>query len=205
MLRAAPGRAALAATGVARPIDVARLNEHVFLNTSAVGAYVLFVRTRERFERWLPYWPASIAAGIRLLARLPRFHVYIDAVDDAPSRTYQACLVFISVGEREFDKGVFGERTADGHRALHVIVVPNAGLARLLAIVSAAVFRGMRANLREVDSFLVDRCRIVMRRRRGNVSFDGEIRPIVAPLHYSIERDAVRLVCPAPVGEARRD
>ena len=197
--------AALAATGVARPIDVARLNEHVFLNTSAVGAYVLFVRTRERFERWLPYWPASIAAGIRLLARLPRFHVYIDAVDDAPSRTYQACLVFISVGEREFDKGVFGARTPTSERGLHVIVVPNVGLRGLLRLTLGAVFHGMHAELGTVDSFVVDRCRIELRRPRGNVSFDGEIRPIVAPLHYSIERDAVRLVCPAPVGEARRD
>ncbi|HEX8850820.1 MAG TPA: diacylglycerol kinase family protein [Gemmatimonadaceae bacterium] len=195
--------AELAATGAAYPIDAGRVNEHVFLNTSSVGAYVTFVRTRERLERWLPYWPASVLSGLRLLARMPRFDVHIDARGEAPSRSYRACLVFVSVGERDFDKGTFGARTTESRRGLHVIVVPNAGRRRLARIITGAVFGGMRGELGEVDSFVVDHCRIEMRRRRGNVSFDGEIRPFDAPLHYRIEPDAVRLVAPEPIGGKR--
>ena len=199
-----PAQAAeLAATGMAHPIDVGRVNEHLFLNTSAVGAYVTFVRTRERLESWMPYWPASLLAGLQMLARMPRFAVHIDPSGDAPARSYRACLVFVSVGERDFDKGVFGERTTESRRGLHVIVVPNAGLRRLSRLALGAVFRGMRAELGEVDSFVVDQCRIELRRRRGNVSFDGEIRALNAPLRYSVERDAVRLVAPEPIGGKR--
>ena len=195
--------AELAATGRAHPIDAGRVNEHVFLNTSAVGAYVSFVRTRERLEGWMPYWPASILAGLQMLARIPRFAVHIDASGELPARSYRACLVFVSVGERDFDKGVFGERTTESRRGLHVIVVPNVGLAGLSRLALGAVFRGMRAELGTVDSFVVDRCRIELRRRRGNVSFDGEIRALDAPLRYSVERDAVQLVAPEPIGGKR--
>ncbi|NUS98846.1 MAG: diacylglycerol kinase [Gemmatimonadaceae bacterium] len=195
--------AEIAATGTAHPIDVGRVNEHVFLNTSAVGAYVSFVRTRERLESWMPYWPASVLAGLQLLARMPRFAVHIDAAGDQPARSYQACLVFVSVGERDFDKGVFGARTTESRRGLHVIVVPNAGWRRLSRLVLGAVFRGMQAELGQVDSFVVDECRIEMRRRHGNVSFDGEIRALDAPLRYRIEHDRVRLVAPAPIGGER--
>lgn len=194
--------AELAATGEARPIDVGTVNDQIFLNTSSVGAYVAFVRTRERLEKKMWYWPATIVAGLEMLFRMPRFAVKIDSPDESEVKSYRACLVFISVGERDFEKGMFGERTADGHRALHVIVVPNAGLLRLFGMVSAAVFRGMRTNLREVDSFLVDRCRIEMRRPRGNVAYDGEIERMIAPLEYRFHRDALRLVSPSPAERA---
>ena len=152
--------AELAATGSARPIDVALVNDQLFL--------------------------------------MPSFHVHIDAADASESKSYRACLVFISVGERDFDRGMFGERTADGHRALHVIVVPNGGPRQLIGLVFAAVFRGMRATLHEVDSFLVDHCRIEMRRPKGNVSYDGELERMTAPLDYRYHRDALLLVSPPP-------
>ena len=194
-----PDKAAeLAATGTARPIDAATVNDQLFLNTSSVGAYVTFVRTRERLEKKMWYWPASIVAGLQMLFRLPRFDVHIDADGGAEAKSYRACLVFISVGERDFDKGLFGERTPEGRRGLHVIVVPNVGLLGLLSMVFAAMFRGMRANLGEVDSFVVDRCRIEMRRPKGYVSYDGELERMTAPLEYRHHRDRIQLVCPAP-------
>ena len=46
------------------------------------------------------------------------------------------------------------------------------------------------------DSFVVDRCRIELRRRRGRVAIDGEIIEMDSPLEYAISRDALRLVVP---------
>jgi diacylglycerol kinase family enzyme len=193
-----PAEAAeLAATGDARPIDAGTVNDQLFLNTSSVGAYVTFVRTRERLEKRMWYWPASILAGLQMLFRMPRFHVHIDADDAGPGKSYRACLVFISVGERDFDKGLFGERTANGKRALHVIVVPNAGVLRLLAMVVSAIFGGMRANLGQVETLLVDRCRIELRRPKGYVSYDGELERMTAPLEYRYHSDRILLVSPS--------
>ena len=56
-------------------VDTASVNDRVFLNTSSVGAYVTFVRARERLEKHLGYHIASFVAAIRLLLRLPTFRV----------------------------------------------------------------------------------------------------------------------------------
>ena len=53
------------------PVDAAVVNDRIFLNTSSVGAYVTFVRARERLEKRLGYHIASLVAGMRLLFRMP--------------------------------------------------------------------------------------------------------------------------------------
>jgi len=48
------------------------------------------------------------------------------------------------------------------------------------------------------ESFIVDECRIELRRQMGRVALDGEIVEMRSPLEYRVERDALRLVVPTP-------
>lgn len=189
------GKAAeLAATGTAERIDIAEVNGKLFLNTSSVGAYVTFVRTRERLEKRLPYRVATIFAALRILFRLPRFYVYLEA--EGEKREYRASLVFVGVGERDFEAPKLGARKPHGRRGLHVIVVQGSTRAKLFAIALGAIVRGVDARIDNVDAFIVDQCRIEMPRAQGNVASDGEISQMRAPLEYSLRRDALLLVVP---------
>src|SRR3954469_1908999 len=67
--------ARVAREGRAIGVDAAAVNDRLFLNTSSVGAYVTFVRARERLERRLGYHVASFVAVLRLLFHLPTFRV----------------------------------------------------------------------------------------------------------------------------------
>src|SRR5262249_26085941 len=67
--------ARVALEGVATSRDAGLVNHRLFLNTSSVGAYVTFVRLRERLERRVGYGVASFVAALRLLYRLPVFRV----------------------------------------------------------------------------------------------------------------------------------
>jgi len=73
-----------------RSIDVGEVNGRVFLNTSSVGAYVTYVRTRERLEPRLGYWLASAAAGLRILARLRSIRVTLEV-----NGTVSKCLIIV--------------------------------------------------------------------------------------------------------------
>ena len=53
-----------------------------------------------------------------------------------------------------------------------------------------------------MDTFVVDECRIELRRRVGRVAIDGEIVEMDSPLEYKIHRDALRLVVPAEAASA---
>lgn len=188
--------AELSANGATTTTDVATVNGRVFLNTSSVGAYVVFVRARERLERRFGYRLATVIAALRLLGRIRAFTVEMEL--DGQPRRYQSALVFVGVGERELQLPSVGGLAENGRRGLHVIVVRGGTWARLVAAGLVAVFRGNDAVKRErlADSFVVDACRIVMRRRRGRVAVDGEIVEMSSPLDYRIERDALRLVVP---------
>jgi diacylglycerol kinase family enzyme len=173
--------------------DVGYVNGHLFLNTSSVGAYVRLVRTRERLERLLGYRLASAAAAMRVFLGIPRFDVELDV--DGTVRRYRTPLVFVAVGERELKLPTLGKRVRGGRRGLHVMVVRGRTRAGLLALALAAVARGVRhvAGTPKLDSFLIDGCRVILR-RRGPVAIDGEIVTLDTPLEYMVSRDALKVV-----------
>jgi diacylglycerol kinase family enzyme len=188
--------ARLASNGTVIGADVAYVNGRLFLNTSSVGAYVTFVRTRERLEPRWGYLPASMLAVARLSLHLRTFSVELEV--EGQVRRYVTPLVFIGLGERELKLPTLGNRVENGRHGLHVMVVRGRTRARLMTIAFAAAARGLHTISRTplMDSFLVNRCRIEMRRPRGNVAVDGEIVTMIAPLEYRIAREALRVVVP---------
>ena len=187
-------RTALGSTTMA--IDVGRVNGHVFLNTSSVGAYVSFVRTRDRLERRLGYRLASVLAAARILFRLRSVRVTVE-VEGRP-REYDTPLVFIGVGERELKAPALGARVPDGRGGLHVMVVRTRGGARMLALALSAAARGLRAIARTpaMDSFLVESLSIATRWRVATtrIAVDGEPISVALPLEYRLERATLRVV-----------
>jgi diacylglycerol kinase family enzyme len=177
--------------------DVGYVNGVLFLNTSSVGAYVMLVRTRERLEPRLGYKLASAAAAMRVFVGIPRFDVELEV--EGVVRRYRTPIVFVGVGERELKLPTLGKRIPGGRRGLHVMVVRGRTRAGLLALALAAVARGVRHVSRtpKLDSFIVDQCRVFLR-RRGPVAVDGEIVQLDTPLDYRLARNALKVVVREP-------
>ena len=188
--------ARVAVRGAETTIDVGRAGDRIFLNTSSVGAYVLFVRIRERLEPRLGYWLASLAASVRLMFRVRR--VWVELEVDGERRRYRTPLIFIGVGEREVKAPKLGGRVEHGKRGLHVIVIQSRSGARLLALAFAAVARGLRsvADGPTLDEAVVDTCRIELPFAVVRIAVDGEIIEVHGPIEYTIWRDALRVVVP---------
>jgi diacylglycerol kinase family enzyme len=183
---------------VTTTVDIGRVSERVFLNTSSLGVYVTFVRVRDRLERWLPYRLASIVASIRAFTVFPTIRVDLEI--EGKAQTFRTPLIFIGVGERELQLPKLGSRVRNGDRKLHVIAVRGRRRARLLATALEAVARGVEtaAQNPELDSYLVDKCTLYLRRRRATISLDGETVVLAPPLEYRVDRDALRIVAGAP-------
>jgi diacylglycerol kinase family enzyme len=174
--------AQVAKTGRSVAVDAAVVNDRIFLNTSSVGAYVAFVRARDRFERRVGYHLGSLAAGVQLLVHMPTFRVTLEV--EHATREYVTPLVFIGVGERELRLPTLGARVPGGKTGLHVMVVRRRSGARAVTLGLAAAARGVDAVARTpaLDAFLVDSCRID--RRARSASIDGEIVQMQPPLRY---------------------
>ena len=180
-----------------RGVDVGMVNGHVFLNTSSVGAYVHFVRARERLEKRFGYRIASFLAAFRILFEFRRVGVELEV--DGVKQLYRTPLVFIGVGERELQMPTLGNRVKNGRRGLHVMILRSNSAARLVALGLSAVARGVEhvSKLPEFESLTVDRCRIDLR-HVTRVAVDGELVGLEPPLEYSLKRDALQVICPPP-------
>ncbi len=182
-------------------IDAGIVGDTLFLNTSSIGAYVTFMRVRERLEKTFGYKIASFLALIRTFIIMPTIAVELEV--EGKARIYRTPMVFIGVDEREIQIPTLGNRVKDGKRGLHVIVVSGRRRVRLLATILAAATRGVEsaAKTPELDSFIVDRCTITMRRKRAMVALDGERELMKTPLEYRLERDILRVLVGATPAE----
>jgi len=193
--------AKVAVSGTTRTVDLGVVNDRIFINTSSVGAYVRFVRTRERFERYVGYRFASLLAGVRILPSIRPFEVTIQV----PGQEIVGAtpLVFVGVGERTLRPPDIGGRVTGGTRALHVMIVH--AKARRWARAYDRSVRGRTYRWDDwsptfVDGHLADGCRIALPRARGPVAVDGEISTMGTPLVYRLQRDALRVVSGATGG-----
>jgi diacylglycerol kinase family enzyme len=185
---------AVAADGVPSSVDAAYVNDRLFINTSSVGVYVAFVRLRERWEPRLGYWLASLVAAVRLFVSLPRQRVTVEV--DGQVRRYRTPLLFVGVGEREQSDESLREFDSEGRRGLHVVVVHGWRKASMVIRGAAAARRGPRAldRLSDIDSVVVDSCRVTLHHRHARLALDGEIATLESPLEYRVARDALRVM-----------
>jgi diacylglycerol kinase family enzyme len=156
------------------------------------------MRTRERIERWVGYRLASAAALIWTFARMRTMAVELEV--EGVKKRLKTPLLFVAVGERELKVPTLGGRVPNGKRGLHVMAVRGRRRARLFIVALDAFFGGVRKASRspELDTWIVDRLTITLRRSRVRISFDGEPDVVHGPLEYRIERDALIVAVPDP-------
>jgi diacylglycerol kinase family enzyme len=194
--------ATIATTGEIGHSDVAYANDYLFLNTSSVGAYVAYVRLRNRVQRYVGYRIASLLAALRMFISMRSVVLELDVKGER--RIYSTPIIFIGVGERETRSPTLGNRVAGGRQCLHVIVVRERRAARLLVVALDAATRGLDtvAHTPELDSFMVDSCTIRMGGRQHHIAVDGELVMLAMPLEYRLSKDALRIVVPAERAES---
>lgn len=193
--------AIIAAEGVVKTVDLAYVGDLVFLNTSSIGMYVSFVHAREKLERRLGYHTASFLAALKMFWHHKRIAVRVEV--EGKEKIYRTPLLFVGVGERDLKVPALGSRVPNGRRGLHVMIVHGRKPGRFFAHALAAVARGAATETAapEFESFIVDKCSVDLSGRSALVALDGELHRVSAPLEYRLERDALKLVVPAPSEE----
>ncbi|MGB3225606.1 MAG: diacylglycerol kinase family protein [Desulforhopalus sp.] len=181
----------------AHPVDAGYVNDILFINTSSVGAYSVFVRSRKYLQNRMHYFPASIIAGFRRLIRFRRIRVNL------AGKQLKTPLVFIGVGERELSFPAMGQNKLQGRQGLHLIAVNCKSSFEAFMLIIKSLFLGMDPlqKQRHIENQLVDTLelnfyRSKSRMRRISVALDGELVRLQTPLKYRFAPGEIMVAIP---------
>ncbi|QXC59256.1 hypothetical protein KSP35_12650 [Aquihabitans sp. G128] len=195
------GAAAALVGGAVRPVDVAEVNGHAFVNNSALGVYPAMVAVRDhiREHRGWGKVRAVPVAVYRVLRDLPVHR--LDLVGEGFERRHVR-TPFVFIGNGVFDNAdgglVVRESLEDGLLGLSVArVVSRWGL---IAMAARSLVSGT-SRARDLDVAQLAEVTVTSKARRLRVALDGEVRWMDLPLRYRCRPGALQVLAPEPAPE----
>jgi len=178
-----------------RRVDVAEMNERVFINNSAIGLYPLMVLDRDLQRKKLGRSKrlAMIVASVRTLARFGHQRLTL-TVNDEQARV-DTPLLFVGNNDYRLDIGAAGQRDSVEDGCLSVYVMRKKTRAGFVAASVRALFnRDRKDDMVRLEH--VERLRVNAKRSVLAVSLDGEVVGAETPLTYKIRKKALRVIAP---------
>ena len=178
-----------------RRVDVAEMNDRIFINNSAIGLYPLMVLDRDTQQKRLGRSKklAMIVASVRTLARFNHQRLTL-TVNDEKERV-DTPLLFVGNNDYRIDLGAAGQRESVEDGELSVMVMRKKTRRGFIAsTIRALLNRARDDDMQRIDG--VTRLRVSSRRSVIAVSLDGEVVGASPPLDYKIRKGALRVIAP---------
>ncbi len=185
------------------PVQVAAINEHVFLVNASVGLYPDLLEDREAYKarfgrsRWVAFW----AACATLLGAQRRLNMRIE--QEGSVRNVRALTLFVGNNRLQMEQIGVPQRAALPNTPGYLTAVmlrPIGTLDMVRLMLHGAM--GTLGTAEDIEHFTFDRLLLrptLSPRRRGvKVAFDGEVTRLRAPLCFQVLAKPLYLLKPAP-------
>jgi YegS/Rv2252/BmrU family lipid kinase len=185
-----------------RKVDVAEMNDRIFINNSAIGLYPLMVLDRDLQRKRLGRSKrlAMLVASLRTLARFGHQRLTL-TVNDEKARI-DTPLLFVGNNDYRIDIGGPGQRESIEDGRLSVFVMRKKTRSGFIAASIRALFKRVRSDdMVQLEG--VKRLRVSTAKRMLAVSLDGEVVRVRPPLDYKIRSKALRVIAPKTEPEGR--
>jgi diacylglycerol kinase family enzyme len=192
-----PGAVAVIAAGNTTAVDVAEVNNRIFVNNSSIGLYPDMVRDRERQRRQTrrAKWLAMALAFVRTLRRPPMRRLTIEAENWV--RPLRTPLAFIGNNVYETKFPTLGRRATLTGGVLCLLIAKAERPFDIIRLLLRAAF-GRLDQARDFEQHHLQALAIRSRHRRLLVALDGEVAILTTPLAYRIRPRDLRVFVPRP-------
>ena len=189
------------------PVQVAAVNEHVFLVNASLGLYPDLLEDREAYKarfgrsRWVAFWAASAT----LLRAQRRLRMRIE--QEGTVRNVKALTLFVGNNRLQLEQlGVPPSITLPNTQShLTAVMLRPIGTPAMLRLMWHGAM-GTLGTAEDIEYFsfnhLVVRPTLIPGRRGVKVAFDGEVTKLRAPLHFQVLSKPLYLLKPAPTTSA---
>jgi diacylglycerol kinase family enzyme len=183
------------AAGHTRLIDVAVVNDRLFVNNVSIGAYPRLVWERNRARH------AGLPRPLAMSVALVRTWIDLDTVSvrlafDNTELVRRTPFVLVGNGEYEVEGTEFGKRPTLSGGTLSLYMAPESGRFTLVMVPVRALLRRLTRH-DKFETYTASSIRMDTTESRIRVALDGEIRSLEPPLRFSIRREALRTIVPA--------
>jgi diacylglycerol kinase family enzyme len=178
-----------------KSIDLARVNDRIFINNSSIGLYPQVVRDRDeqRLRLGRGKFFATLIATLNAMRRFPTLHVRIGIGDKSVLRR----TPFVFVGNNRYEMSLMSVRGRQrlDERLLSLYVTNRAGRFGMLRLALRALF-GRLEQAKDFESIYLPELWIETGKRRLHVALDGEVENMSPPLHYESVPQALKVFIP---------
>jgi diacylglycerol kinase family enzyme len=189
-------------TGQVTQVDVGEVNGRVFVNNSSVGFYPHFVRQREEQERRGQIKRVAFLLALRSMVRRYlrlRMRVHMNQLE-----ALEQVTPFLFVGNNRYKTSGLdiGTRPKLDVGRLWVCTAPSTGRRNIVRDALRTLVRHETDSA--LNAFEVEELWVEPGTARVNVSTDGEVSIMDAPLHYRIRPRALKIIVPEKSGARYR-
>ncbi len=188
--------ASILQSGERRLIDLAEVNDRLFVNNSAIGLYPLMVIDREAQQHRLGRSKrlAMIVAGVRTLVRFRHYRLSL-RINGTETEQEETPLLFVGNNDYRLDIAAAGcrDRLDDGRLSVFVMR-KKSRLGMFTAMIRALFNRARDDDMIRLDD--VTTLEVQSRRTPLTISSDGETLQLATPLIYRIRPKALTVIAP---------
>ena len=183
-------------TGQPQAVNVAQLNQHIYLNNASLGLYPLFIQKREQFNKHFGRFPLhAYTSALDVLIR-NRKELKLEVEVDGQRYPVKTPLIFF--GNNQLQLAEMKLRIAEAAEAGKVagVVVAKSDKRTLFK----TLWQLMKGNLdraSDVYSFAADEVIVHSKSSKLTVAVDGEIVRVTPPLRITVRKNALNVMVPA--------
>lgn len=173
-------------------IDVAYVNDELFLNNSNLGLYPFSLIERKTTKKLLGKY---IAAGLSVIDQLSLFRRHTLIID---GEKIKSPFVFVGNNHYDIEQSLVPRRTSFDNGILTVMIATSQSRSALIRAILAVV-KGSVAHREDFSLSQRKTLSIYSHRTSIPVSFDGEVKRLIPPLEYRVKQKALKvLIAKAP-------
>lgn len=184
---------AVIAKGVTKQIDVAQVNDSIFLNNSSIGLYTKAVKFRQAYPSWMK-WFATMMAAFNVFRRLPLFKV--DYHLKGKEVEVITPLVFIANNQYDLELLKLTQRKQLDEGLLYLYLNQSQSHWDFVKLLFNVILRRQKKIRGKFSTIATESCRLYFQKKDIDVAVDGEVKCMATPLTYKTHPKKLTIIIP---------
>lgn len=176
---------AVIAKGLTKHIDVAQVNDTIFLNNSSIGLYTKAVKYRRIYPHWMK-WFATVIATFNVFRRLPLYKV--DYHLKGKEVEVITPLVFIANNQYHLELLKLTQRKQLDEGMLYLYLNQSQSNWDFIKLLFNIILRRKKKIRGKFSIIATESCRLYFQKKFVDIAVDGEVKCLATPLLYKISK-----------------